>query len=1156
MNFPPVLFSNQDFSNQISNNYSSRNSSYLFQYQILCKKLLKFENKDQNFQSNVINWIKSLEIQQLIKYFSFKNKWFTDILHEMILISDSKQDLKYKFIEASNCETEQKEPQNTKSNTYMNFLISQKENPRFFDYFYICDDGLISLSRNKSPEEKLKKKFIDNIRYITLTSSDSTSTYNGNNTNNNNNNSSTNDKKEEIIYTEYNNVITLSHDYLLNMDQLLQTFNEISNKSCFKYPIEVESKISKSGKKMFYNFKLPKWLGDKFTLPELLCAYFEQSILVNYQYYLSYNNEISNLYYSQMDELLENIYKLKEFIFSNKDSVNIMENIKCEEIKKIYCDNQYIKKVINDKKSIDDDIRNNYIGKISYSKKHTIKTIITNTLAYLGKLFINDKLNFILSITFIKDSTIFTTEDFAYKIVFDLINDYWKNKMAEDLLKDLDYNNDKDNENKKRKKKKKKKKDGKNESKINDNDDNNKDINNNEEINDKENNIDEKEIENESNNKNKSNDEGKEICEINDEINDNNKKDLIEGKEDTKIKNKEKESEKRYNGNILNENNVNKSINEEVLDNKQEIINKDQVEVNKIKEEKKETNNESNIEEENANFNNKKKKEKSFFLYPTVKDKKKKNKPKKKDKDKNINSFPKTELPYKQQNINENPKDNEVLLEKTESDDKIEIISELNLCIKNDKKEKEKSKKNKNGFEQINSKQKNKFNMGMKLKNMLKENENLIIPKNYLAHDSSFNKLNHKNNIKNDEYLENSDGNNSSTTEGSSLQSNINYIAGTKFPKFTSFNFQSNKKGKKYRNKQNNNININIVSNSYNFISNNILEFSKEIIDNTIKVNNNKRILEKAREKYIKKIYELINIFLNNEKIDFLCSFYGSTISGLSIENSDIDIMVKLKKNENDNDYLRNVMNILANNLKNNNINYISNIIPIFSASVPVIKLECNLNNDESFSSEVNTLMKKCNLSFNDITKLYFDITFFVVENENNRIPSELMIDYIKETIMTYPQIIDIMYVMKRFLFNKKLNKSYQGGISSYSLFLLTLAFVKYYKNIHNLPVGTLLTEFLNHYINFDFYNNVIQPNLDDNIYSSFENYHDFNKYSLNIIDPITGLNVSKSTFKIEQIQNAFREGLDIILGNFGKINNGIFNNNNNAKILDSFLGK
>ena len=49
--------------------------------------------------------------------------------------------------------------------------------------------------------------------------------------------------------------------------------------------------------------------------------------------------------------------------------------------------------------------------------------------------------------------------------------------------------------------------------------------------------------------------------------------------------------------------------------------------------------------------------------------------------------------------------------------------------------------------------------------------------------------------------------------------------------------------------------------------------------------------------------------------------------------------MVKLKEKRNDNDYLRNVMNILVNNLKKNNINYISNIMPIFFASVPVIKL-------------------------------------------------------------------------------------------------------------------------------------------------------------------------------------------------------------------------
>jgi hypothetical protein len=39
-------------------------------------------------------------------------------------------------------------------------------------------------------------------------------------------------------------------------------------------------------------------------------------------------------------------------------------------------------------------------------------------------------------------------------------------------------------------------------------------------------------------------------------------------------------------------------------------------------------------------------------------------------------------------------------------------------------------------------------------------------------------------------------------------------------------------------------------------------------------------------------------------KVDFLCSFYGSTISGLSIENSAIDILVKIKENKLETNYL------------------------------------------------------------------------------------------------------------------------------------------------------------------------------------------------------------------------------------------------------------
>ncbi len=176
------------------------------------------------------------------------------------------------------------------------------------------------------------------------------------------------------------------------------------------------------------------------------------------------------------------------------------------------------------------------------------------------------------------------------------------------------------------------------------------------------------------------------------------------------------------------------------------------------------------------------------------------------------------------------------------------------------------------------------------------------------------------------------------------------------------------------------------------------------------------------------------------------------------------------------------------------------------------------------------------------------------------------MIDYIKEALILYPQIIDIMYIMKRFLFNRKLNKSYQGGISSYSLFLLTLAFIKYFKNNYDIPIGSLLIEYLNHYSNFDFYNSAIQPNKNEEkeIYLLNDKNSIFYKYKINIIDPITGMNVAKSTFKTEQIKTAFKEGLDIIIGNLYKVNPNDNNNNENningskikKKILDNFLAK
>ena len=48
------------------------------------------------------------------------------------------------------------------------------------------------------------------------------------------------------------------------------------------------------------------------------------------------------------------------------------------------------------------------------------------------------------------------------------------------------------------------------------------------------------------------------------------------------------------------------------------------------------------------------------------------------------------------------------------------------------------------------------------------------------------------------------------------------------------------------------------------------VEKNKEIIGNTRKVEKNKEILQQVREKYIKKIYQIINIILNNEKYIYM----------------------------------------------------------------------------------------------------------------------------------------------------------------------------------------------------------------------------------------------------------------------------------------------
>ena len=235
-------------------------------------------------------------------------------------------------------------------------------------------------------------------------------------------------------------------------------------------------------------------------------------------------------------------------------------------------------------------------------------------------------------------------------------------------------------------------------------------------------------------------------------------------------------------------------------------------------------------------------------------------------------------------------------------------------------------------------------------------------------------------------------------------------------------------------------------------------------------------------------------------------------------------------------------MNKNKDKLKINQVN------PIYTASVPVLKIEFDLKDiiPEAVQNELNQ-----NYLFNfdnEILKLNFDLTFNEVHNlkEKYQIPSQEIIKYIKDMLIKFPNIRPILLVLKRFLQIKKLNSSFHGGISSYSLFLLLNAYYLHIygsnensinKEYFKANLGGELIGFFSFYSNFNFGLYSIDVK-NSNPMKLLDKLHE-NKILL--VDPITGLNVAKSTFRVEQIKYLFNNAVI-------NINNFFYKNLNNIK--------
>ena len=427
--------------------------------------------------------------------------------------------------------------------------------------------------------------------------------------------------------------------------------------------------------------------------------------------------------------------------------------------------------------------------------------------------------------------------------------------------------------------------------------------------------------------------------------------------------------------------------------------------------------------------------------------------------------------------------------------------------------------------------------------------------------------------------------------------------------KITNSNNSNNKSGSKQKKKKEkeqtffllNNCDVTLISNEFSIITtkeqNSRLSFFDKLHNDIIKYETKVITLLNHGMKFhdfcIAEIKRLIQETLQNFN-DYIIEVYGSYATGLMIEASDIDIKIKLNKGtkEDLNSFFKKVCEKLEKEKKFDEIN------PIETASVPVIKLllskekfikgEIDLENSYKQYKELS-LFKHYLFDKNELTKIKIDVTFIlpkdnsinnlkeeikdnnienmnkknVIHDQNKSIEGEISsVSYVKEQIINYPEVKFILRVLKRYFYYKKMNTAFLGGLSSYNLFLLLLSYAKFLKisqNSENTNLGYFLFHFLYFFKIFDFKQYAININSNTNIYDLLppESAKEFNLgKSIVIIDPLTGVNASKSSYKIDDIQNTFSEAFDffqneeIKYDKEGKTKINKKNNNNDKKIV------
>ena len=352
-----------------------------------------------------------------------------------------------------------------------------------------------------------------------------------------------------------------------------------------------------------------------------------------------------------------------------------------------------------------------------------------------------------------------------------------------------------------------------------------------------------------------------------------------------------------------------------------------------------------------------------------------------------------------------------------------------------------------------------------------------------------------------------------------------------------------------------------LISNSSNFIPNNFCQNLISKLDLPFLIDINKSTMENEKLYYYKKLSENLvkfynDITINNDDIFPLKKklnsvvlkvinqsintslkryniinliVYGSQASGLSLPESDIDLLlIYYDSNDSLEQFISDLYNILLNSKKFNNV------ISLPKASSPVIKIEYKIN---SYSQ------------YDDISLIHMDISFHNIYPNRNTIyftPSLLIVKYIQKSVEYLPQSKNMIIVLKKYLKNLGLNNYYTGGLNSFSIFLMVFAFYKYEIKIlgndlvNNYYIGQFLVQFLDFYSKFDFNKYIIDINKDipfilKSTFNENKNMKQNDNSNAVILDPFTLNNIACNSFRICEIQQKFDSLKQNLLVNYDK---------------------